>query len=282
MSNGKQDPSTVIHLKIDEGSIFKALSSFWGDILALETYLIFDRDFLKMSHRTKDENSDFFIDVFVKIKRWNLTEYQYVSKKKNYILGLETKKLEILLKSCNKSNYFILQREGTPSGGIRTTKSPKEFKYCQELTTFDYRPTREYKYKTPIQEPVCVITGSEFCDMCSLFKDTTPRSSDTVEITIFKSGFIFSSSTKDKNGKIQQGQIKYLGFIPDDTSQRLASCMTSKTNLTKLINLKKICPNSNIRIYSERDEKKKLKPLKLIYNVGNFGKIIIYVKVEEK
>ena len=279
-----RDPKTEIHIKIDDGSIFKVLIGFLNEIvISDDIYMRFSEEGLKISHRAKDQDNGFFIDIFVIINRWNLTEYQYVSKKKSYILGLETSDIVSLVKSCNKNDYFVLQREGNPGGGVRTTKSPKEFNYCQEVSTIRYNKLEEKEFTTPKSKPVCVVTGSEFCNMCSSFKDKNPKSSETVKMTIFETGLIFSSSVKDNSGKIKQGQIKYLGHIPDDTTKtNKISCITSKKNIAKLTTLKKICPNGNLRIYIERDDKKNLKPLKLVYKIGSFGKITIYIEVEDE
>ena len=276
-----QDPNTKIHIKIDDGGVFKALINFLNDMISNDIYMVFDKDYLKINFRTQDPDNGFFIDAFIVIQRWNLTEYQYVANKKSYILGLEIGALVGLVKSCGKNDYFILQREGSSAGGVRTTKSPKEFKYSQEVSIMRYNLMKEIVYKMPKSEPVCIVNGAEFCDMCSNFKDKNSKDADTIEMTIFKTGMIFSSSIRDKDDHIVQGQIKYLGFIPEDVQGKKISCHTSKANLTKLTNLKKVCPKGNIKIYVEKDNKNKLKPMKLIYNIGSFGKITIYIKIRE-
>lgn len=275
----KIDLNTRLYVRFDDSESFKSLMNFMADVLKdSDIYMVFNKNHIKIHHRLTDQNTKMVLDVCARIDMWNLTQYYYQSKYPIYILGLEMKSFYFTIKSCKKGDFFILEREGNEKGGVRTSKSPKEFKYRSQVEIDNYKPFLELKYETPRSEPICVMTGKDFSDMCTNFQQDSDAS--TINLQIFKGGIICSSSDTDGSDKIIRGQVRILGEPPQDGMGGV-KCYTSRFNLIKLSKVDRICSGGNIKIYFERDENKKLKPLKLVYNIGSVGELSCYLEIKE-
>ena len=147
-----------------------------------------------------------------------------------------------------------------------------------KLDLYEHTEERSYKSK---HKPICVATGEEFCNLCSYFSNYfTPKDEGYINIYIYEDGITFATSKiGKKSDDIVHANMLNIGNVDD--KKLIAKCYVFSKYITRLTKLKNTCAKANVLFYAERDEKGVIKPLKLVYPIGDIGKITIFIGIDE-
>nr|QBK89575.1 MAG: proliferating cell nuclear antigen [Pithovirus LCPAC001] len=274
------DANTEFLVRFKDFDSFKHLIAFMANIISGDdVYMVFTKNNILLSYRLVDiiDDKTFNLEIFCKLDQYFLTKHYYRSNQKMFIVGLDIKLFNKVIKSCKKNHpYFQIERR---KDGVYTSKSKKDRKFISTVSIANYKHYEELKYKTSLLKPFCVVTAKDFCDSCLEFQGL---SSPIIEIFICSRGFVIVCPNFSMDGNIITADIQKLGEVPKEyQSDVKIRCIVSKSNLVKLSKLEKTCPKGNVRIYVERDENGKLMPLKISHNIGIFGTINSYLEIEE-
>lgn len=295
VKNIKIDPNTSILMKFDDGDNLKSLFSLLDVLLkkhrgkssskgksTVPIFFVFIGNYIQLYQKIKPVTSKIKIrelEIFCKIKQYKLTCSTYKTEGDLYILPLEFDTFFKNVKLCNKSNYFLIEKK-PGENYIRTSVSPNDRAILKlnGLDLYEHAEERSYKSK---HHPVCVVTGEEFSALCSYFSNYfTPKDEGYINVYIYEGGLTFATSKMGKkNDDILHANMKNIGNVDD--KKLIAKCYVFSKYITRLTKLKNTCAKANVLFYAERDEKGVIKPLKLVYPIGNIGKTTIYIGIDE-
>ncbi len=275
------DPDTHIEVKFDDGLTIKHLFTFIKDLDAFRKikniYIVFTKDSISFHNVLMNSEKEYEpLIIYFKIKQYLLTQHIFKSKNESYVMGFDLQDICTTIGLCKKGDFFMIEKK-PGDYGITTRNSPDDNSLMIQISLNKYIPFVKPFYNSKRNEPICVVTGEKFSSLCHNFKKSFE---EIINIEIYEKGLLFASTVKEsKTKKVLAGRIRRIGLI--EPQKLLASCYTYKLNIIKLQKLKNCCPNGNLLIYFERDDRGIVKPIKIIYSVGYIGEITGYIGITE-
>lgn len=249
-------------------------------------------------------NSDNTILNEVEIKTYELTDYEFYSDKEEIIVSVDLIKLKDRIKGVGKKDHVDIYRlEGEPQHLYIKVRSQSEqdgepfisLIPCEttDLTIYNIPPYTIHK-----KSPTCTIYQSDFAKFC---KSVITIKSKHVTAHGFKNGVIFKgiSNLNTLDGVKEFGKCR-MNTAPERPKSFFGINADFSSNIVKskapppVLNIREIgeienfkipipivkqltklnglSPNGTIKVYIEKS-----RSMKLICNIGTFGKLTVYL-----
>lgn len=304
--NADQDPVILKQNHVDDEASFLATfvdgSSFRNMIEyirlpTIEGVFRFTKTNIFYEQADPDKN----ILNIVNIKSYELTEYSFESKTDEIVVGINLVELRNITRNVGKKDHIDLYKlpEEPKSLYIRvrsqSEKGSDSNLYRLPIITTNYLLYTLPEYKRGKRDPTCTIYQSDFSKLC---KSLVAIKCNKVKIHSFKHGLICKGISN--TGEI--ASVKEFGKCRENTNPstnlksiyptggriirpkvppprlkigeigEIESFTIDKTIIKFLIKLNALSPNGTIKVYVEKDL-----PLKMVCNIGTFGKMSIYL-----
>ena len=280
----------------DDGASFKnmieylRLSNMFG-------FFIFTKDTIIYQNGNKENT----ILNKVLIETYELTKYTFDSKSNEIIICINLSQLRDITKGVGRNDHVnIFRIKGEPnnlyihirSQGETGSSEPNKFLLpcsTSDITIYDMPP-----YERPINNPTCTVNLKEFSKFC---KYVVTIKCNHVTVHGFKNGVMFKGITHyDTIGSVKEfGEctddkpvLKLDGFSQENVKiikptgpkpilriRKLGEVEKFKISIPiikYLIKLNGLCIGGTVKLYIEKDV-----PLKMICNIGSFGKMTTYL-----
>lgn len=298
VSEKEIDNDAYFFVTFIDGSSFRAMIEY---LRLTNTHGIFR--FTKDKILYQQGNSDNTILNEVEIKTYELTDYEFHSRSEEIIVCVNLVRLRDITRSVGKKDHIDIYRlEGEPqnlyiqirSQSEKGSSDPNKFLLpCEasDLTIYDMPD-----YERSKRNPNCTIFQSDFAKFC---KSIVTIKCNHVRAHGFDHGIIFKGITnlntigsvkefgKCNNCSSSESKPKSF-FTPQNNNIIKASKPPPILNIGELGEIEKftipipimkyltkingLSPNGTIKMYIEKD-----KPLKMLCNIGTFGKLTIYI-----
>lgn len=245
-------------------------------------------------------NSDNTLLNVIELKTYELTDYSFVSKSDEIVVGVNLADLRNITRNVGKKDsldFYMLPNE--PKNlyvriRSQTEKGSESNLYLLPITNSSYTVYKLPEYQRSKRDPTCTVYQSDFSKLC---KSLIAIKSSYVAVQGFKKGIIVKGILN--TGAI--GSVKEFGkcnVTPVQTN--LKSITMDGTNIIRskvapprlqigevgeierykidtdiikcLVKINSLSPTANIKFYIEKNL-----PLKLTCPIGNMGKISVYI-----
>ena len=289
----KLDPTSSFFATFVDGSSFRYMIEYLR-LPSIEGVFRFSRDKIVYEQEDSDKN----ILNKVELKVYELTEYEYKSTSDEIVVGINLSEIRNICRNVGKKDHIDLYKLPDEPKNLyiqirsQTEKSEPNI-YMIPITTTNYVTYQIPPYSRPKQKPTCTVHQNDFSKLC---KSLVTINCDKAKIHGFNRGVVFKGITK--TGAI--GSVKEFGKMPKSKGPTMKSIMPSSGKVVKsskpppklnigemgevenfkipisiikvLVKINALSPTGTIKIYIEKGL-----PLKMLCNVGTFGKLTIYL-----
>lgn len=250
----------------------------------------------------EQEDSTGKVLIIVEIKTYELTDYNFRSRCDEIPIGINLAKLRDITRVIGKKDHMDLYRlSGEPDILYIRVKSQTEKGsgdqsnlYPVYLIENNYETYGVPQYARGRKDPNCTIYQSDFS---KFFKSIAVIKCNHVILHCFEYGIVVKGITNFST----VGAVKEFGRCNQNTGTQNLKSVVGAYNITKsdkpkprlnitelgevekykisldvaktLNKLNGLSPNGTIKIYAEKGL-----PLKMVCNIGSFGKMTIYIK----
>nr|QBK91477.1 MAG: proliferating cell nuclear antigen [Pithovirus LCPAC302]QBK91554.1 MAG: proliferating cell nuclear antigen [Pithovirus LCPAC302] len=235
----------------------------------------------------------------VELKTYELTDYQFTSKSDEIIVGINLSDLRNITRNVGKKDHIDLYKlPDEPKSLYIQIRSQSEKGtsnlYHLPITTIHYTVYKLPEYMRNKKQPTCTVYQSDFSKLC---KSLVTIKCSHAMVHGFQNGVVYKGILN--TGAI--GSVKEFGKChTDNVTNNLKSILPSRGNIIKssrpppklnigevgeierfridisiikfLIKLNALSPTGTVKMYIEKGL-----PLKMVCNIGTFGKMSIYI-----
>lgn len=238
----------------------------------------------------------------VSLKNYELTDYSFSSKTDEIVVGINLADLRNITRNVGKKDHIDLYKLPAEPKNLyirirsQSEKGSESNLYLLPITTTNYTVYRLPEYERGKKDPTCTVYQSDFSKLC---KSLATIKCSHANVHGFEKGVLFKGILN--TGAI--GSVKEFGKCNNHTSVQsdLKSMVVSDSksiikskvappklqigeigeierfridiNILKyLIKLNALSPTGTIKMYIERGL-----PLKMVCNIGTFGKVCVYL-----
>lgn len=261
--------------------------------------------FTKHRIRYEQGDSDNNILNVIDLKTYELTDYSFDSKSDEIVVGVNLADLRNITRNVGKKDHIDLYKlSGEPKNlyiriRSQSEKGSESNLYLLPITTTSYTVYTLPKYEQGKKDPTCTVYQTDFSKLC---KSLVTIKCSHANVHGFKNGVIYKGilntgaiGSVKEFGKCtassHNNQTHLKSLFPGDTSK--GSIIKSKlppprlnigeigeierfridiSIIKYLIKLNALSPTGTIKMYIEKGL-----PLKMVCNIGTFGKMYVYL-----
>lgn len=232
-------------------------------------------------------NSDMTIVNNLCIHTYKLKKYIYNSKEEEILFGFTVKDLKPIIDAIGKKDHIKLKilkkAQKLYIGGVSGEPGENSESNYQELRFQKVKDSRISieEFNRPINDPVCNIVVSTFCKKCSVFAKLGKHG--TYVIRAYPEGIYMKASNPGKlmkhTGKFGMCRNKVTEETEDDEGNMITQEIKIKPKIYEIDHntikaFSKLMDLGNkldtFQVYTEEG-----KPLRFIFNVGNYATLAI-------
>jgi len=299
----KLDPEASFFATFIDGSSFRYLIEYLR-LNSVEGTFLFKKDCIVYA----EENDDETVLNYVNIKTYELTDYEYNSFNDQIISKISLSELRNKTRTVGKKEQMdIYRRSEEPTNLYIQVRSQEKSSgdnpvyYCMPMESDELTILNLPHYNRGKKNPNCTIYQSDFSKLC---KALVVNKCSYVEFLGYDKGIVikgYSSKgtiamVKEYGKRNQQNKNKSStakSILNVNTQSRIKSEKTAPKLAIRDINeinrykvyidqikalakLNGFSPNGTIKFYIEEE-----KPMKLVCNIGTFGKLSIFIRNAE-
>ena len=294
------DPNSSFTAVFGDAYTFRSLLEFINVTSSSGTF-VFGKDYITYIQGAEPTTilNDFTVDPN------DIIEYQYDSIYHEILVKLETNSIRSITRSVKKKDQLkICKVSGDESiymeivGGSSGTDDNANLGILRPIRVAEIKEYSVDDYERSESDPNCRVMTSSFCGACTSFQHIGERD---VEIRGYQTGITISSSYEGSTaGKIfrfgrvsdeelaetsqstlnginpiQGNNGNALIIVDDDNNldNKVPSLKISVATMKVLSKIGGLFTNGMVKIYLEKG-----RPMKLLVNVGEYGKLRIYVR----
>jgi hypothetical protein len=298
ISQKRVDPNSSFYATFIDGSSFRNMIEYLR-LPSTEGVFRFTKTSIVYEQGDRDNN---ILNV-VKLKTYELTDYEFSSKSDEIVIGINLSEIRNVCRNVGKKDQIDLYKLATEPRNLyfrvrsQSEKGSEPTIYLIPITTIEYNTYKLPSYRRGKTDPTCTVYQCDFSKLC---KSLVVTKCSHAMVHGFEKGIIFKGILI--NGTI--GSVKEFGRCnsnTEPTEHNLKSAYPVQDGT--IIKAKKAPPRLNIGVVGEIEKYKidisivkyliKLNalnpvgtikmyiekgiPLKMVCNIGSFGKLSIYI-----
>ncbi len=296
ISEKQVDPNASFFATFIDGSSFRNMIEYLR-LPSIDGVFRFTKHKVLYEQGDKDNN---ILNV-AELKTYELTDYEFVSKSDEIVVGINLSDIRNICRNVGKKDHIDLYKLAGEPGSLyirirsQSEKGSESNLYLLQITNTNYNVYQLPMYDRGKRDPTCTVYQSDFSKLC---KSLTVIKCSHAMVHGFKKGVVYKGILS--TGAI--GSVKEFGKCnggePDKTLKSIfsngngtiikAKKPPPRLNIGEigeierfkidisiikfLVKLNALSPTGTIKMYIEKGL-----PLKMVCNVGTFGKMSVYL-----